>query len=373
MNVKGIVQSTSPGGGHEPGVANNCNLDPALHPQLNGATAYAACIEIWGKNVTIDSTTLGSKDGANADPIRAPDRAWVDVFAANNISITGSQNASYLYAVHANACDTNNAGQAPCSNSFGGLLTVKANNDVNLTGRALQATALALGGNGGNVFVHAGNNVAFTNGSIDATAHTGSSNDAGGTVEVKAFNGGVTSTGSIQARGDGLANPGSTDLISCAAVTFAGTIDPAEGNVGNNTGTCGGAPSIPSTVSGYIVFHPEIGRPATGRPASASPAPSTRTRSRAPDCRAGRTTSTTPATHRSPSRPPTPAASTSSTTCPQAPTRSARSSSTQLAADRTQPGHGHLHRPQRSNPGLPNDPKLLKQRQRLRQHADHAV
>ena len=269
VNVKGIVQSTSPGGGHEPGVANNCNLDPALHPQLNGATAYAACIEIWGKNVTIDSTTLGSKDGANADGIRAPDRAWVDVFAANNISITGSQNASDPYAVHANACDTNNAGQAPCSNSFGGLLTVKANNDVNLTGRALQATALALGGNGGNVFVHAGNNVAFTNGSIDATAHTGSSNDAGGTVEVKAFNGGVTGTGSIQARGDGLANPGSTDLISCAAVTFAGTIDPAEGNVGNNTGTCGGAPSIPSTVSGYIVFHPEIWE-ACNRPASFS-------------------------------------------------------------------------------------------------------
>ena len=117
--------------------------------------------------------------------------------------------------------------------------------------------------------MHAGNNVAFTNGSIDATAHTGSSNDAGGTVEVKAFNGGVTGTGSIQARGDGLANPGSTDLISCAAVTFAGTIDPAEGNVGNNTGTCGGAPSIPSTVSGYIVFHPEIWE-ACNRPASFS-------------------------------------------------------------------------------------------------------
>ena len=267
VNVKGIVQST--GAGHEPEVANHCNLDPALHPQLNDATAYAACIEIWGKNVTIDSTTLNSPDGANADGIRTPDRAWVDVFAANNISITGSQNATDPYAVHANACDSVNSPNAPCSNAFGGLLTIKANNDVNLTGRALQATALANGGNGGNVVVHAGNNVAFTNGSIDATAHTGNVTDKGGTVEVKAFNGGVTGTGSIQARGDGLANPGSTDLISCAAVTFAGTIDPAEGNVGNNTGTCGGAPSIPSTVSGYIVFHPEIWE-ACNRPASFS-------------------------------------------------------------------------------------------------------
>jgi hypothetical protein len=70
--------------------------DSTAHP--NGPPiGYSACVEIWGNNVTIDST--GTHHGeVNADGIRFPLRAWIDIFARKDITIVGDTTGNYARA-----------------------------------------------------------------------------------------------------------------------------------------------------------------------------------------------------------------------------------------------------------------------------------
>ena len=242
--VYGVVRSYSPGAGHAiPTNGNRCNDDTIAHPP-SGADGFTGCVEIWGKNITIDNT--GTHNGeVHTDGIRNPMRGWVDVIAESLVEIKGDPTTPYPtdfdanafvytppYAVHANACPASD-GQAPCSNSFGGLITVLSQNGKVLSsGRALQANAYAIGSDGGDIRVEAGGampggEVDLDDSSLQATGPTGGTNPAGGSILVRSWEDDVlgVAPGELKVAGDGAADPGTITLTACGDVNYTGTTD----------------------------------------------------------------------------------------------------------------------------------------------------
>ena len=252
--IYGLVQSTAPGAGHvlPNNPANHCNLDPTAHP-VGGASGFDACVEIWGNTVTIDNT--GSHNGeVNADGIRSPMRAWIDIFARRDITIIADTVGKY--AVHANACDGVNAPNAPCSNANGGLINVKSQGGnvvatalvAGTKGLAIQATAVALGGHGGDIIVQAGGPLA--GGSVDFTADAvqdagNAASGTGGSITAQSFNASIlgAAPGELNAGAAGAVN-----LTACVGdpnVTYAGNVIGTETDAGPGVG-CAGTPTFPT-------------------------------------------------------------------------------------------------------------------------------
>jgi hypothetical protein len=100
VTINGLVQSiVVPGtnGGHALPTtpANHCNLDTVTHPAVN---KFTACVEVWANNITINSISP-NKGQVNADGVTdntANDtRAWIDLFAKNNITINNDNVGPY--------------------------------------------------------------------------------------------------------------------------------------------------------------------------------------------------------------------------------------------------------------------------------------
>src|SRR5262249_36785635 len=151
----------------------------------------------------------------NADGIQSPNRAWIDLFAGTDLTITGGAG----FAVHANGDGA--------TNTWGGVITVKsAAGKVVTSGEAIQADGSpgGAGGKGGNVRIQAGGagspagDVDFgTTTKIEATGNTSGGAPAGGQISVRSFNGDVLGSPvtSLDAHGDSGANPGSIELQGC--------------------------------------------------------------------------------------------------------------------------------------------------------------
>jgi len=245
--INGLVQSISHNAGHgapnHP--PNHCNADAVAHP-LGGAHDFTACVEIWANNITINSI-LPHKGEVSADGVRAPNRAWIDLFAANNITI--NNDIIGPYSVHASTVPPNT------TNRFGGLVTLKAEGGkVALSGFAIQANATGGSSDGGDVIVQAGGpgspagDVDLGSSSIQAEGPAGSGTH-GGTISARSFNGRVLGSGDLNAPGGGVI--GSVDLQGC------GTAAPNDGVVYSGTSTppatiladaCGGLPTLPANV-----------------------------------------------------------------------------------------------------------------------------
>ena len=77
-------------------------------------------MEIWANNIKINGILPNkgqvSADGVTSGGAALPTRAWIDLFAKNNITLTNDNVGPY--AVHANAGNT--------EGDFGGLITIKA-------------------------------------------------------------------------------------------------------------------------------------------------------------------------------------------------------------------------------------------------------
>ena len=107
--INGLVQSIALGsGGHAlPNPGNRCNEDNVVgeaHP-IAPANDYTACVEIWGNNITINSIAPNNGE-VNANGVRAPNRAWIDLLAQNNITINNDTLGNY--SVHANSAASTN-------------------------------------------------------------------------------------------------------------------------------------------------------------------------------------------------------------------------------------------------------------------------
>ena len=105
VEINGLVQSIAQrNGGHAipANPPNHCNADTTTHP---ATFAYTACVEIWANNIKINGI-LPNKGEVRADGVSSggavlPTRAWIDLFAKNNITLTNDDVGPY--AVHANA------------------------------------------------------------------------------------------------------------------------------------------------------------------------------------------------------------------------------------------------------------------------------
>ncbi len=239
VEINGLVQSI--GAGHVlPAAGNRCNDDPIAHPP-GLATAFTACVEIWGHNVTINGV-LPNKGEVNANGVRAPFRAWIDVIAQNDITIVNDTTGNH--AVHANSATASN------SNSFGGVVTLKAlAGTFTSTGEAVQANATGPGSDGGVVTVQASGDVSLDTSSVEARSPNGS-NTRGGVIGVRSFNGqvsGSNGTGELDAAGGGSGGvPGQVTLSACTlspAVTYTGTVTPSPATI--NFPVCTGSPTPP--------------------------------------------------------------------------------------------------------------------------------
>ena len=228
----GLVRSTVVGnGGHAlpNNPANHCNQDLVTHPATDG---YTACVEIWGNNVTINSI-LPNKGEVHADGVSDnttdDTRAWIDVFATNNITI--NNDAVGPYSVHANAGTT--------EGDFGGLITIKAQlGTFAITGPAstqsfaVQANATSQSGQGGDVIIQAGSDVKLGTGVVQALGGASGSNATGGSIAGRSFTGALTgeAPGALNA---GTATGAAITLQACLGVTYTGASTPAFSNPGN--------------------------------------------------------------------------------------------------------------------------------------------
>jgi hypothetical protein len=126
--ILGLVQSTGPGHTDLGTVGSNACND-ANHVAPAGAS-FRACVEIWsGNTVLIDASGVNNGQ-VNADTAFSggtSGRAWIDVYANGNITITG--NLAVPFAVHANQGLTN---------AHGGTITIKSKQ-----GRSPRLTSLS--------------------------------------------------------------------------------------------------------------------------------------------------------------------------------------------------------------------------------------
>lgn len=262
VTVNGVVRSIAQGnGGHAipNNPANHCNADPATHTP---AFTYTACVEIWGQTVVINSVTPNKgevyADGVTDSGLNT--RAWVDIFAANNITI--NNDATGPYSVHSNA--------GPTEGDFGGLITIKSRDGAfSSSGLAIQANAvLGNSGHGGTVIVEAANNVDFGTSVVQANGSAVGSNRTGGSISARSFNGQVTGTmpGSLTATAGTVA--GTITLQGCGTgapgdgVTYSGTTNPPATILAD---ACGGNPDLPAAVDAELaVLAPICSSPECG-------------------------------------------------------------------------------------------------------------
>src|SRR5262249_23253423 len=117
--VRGLVEST--GKGHATSAPNSCDgVDDGLPGEVQRPDHPAnstGCVEIWGKDITIDATN-GWAGEVNTDIGNGGSggTGWIDLFADNSLTVkdgTGNDRTSNnlghtyftTYAVHANSVD----------------------------------------------------------------------------------------------------------------------------------------------------------------------------------------------------------------------------------------------------------------------------
>ena len=260
VTINGLVQSIALGnGGHAlpNNPPNHCNLDTLTHPATN---KYTACVEVWANNITINSI-LPNKGEVKADGVTdnsANDtRAWIDLFAKQNITINNDNVGPY--SVHANSGTT--------EGDFGGLITIKAELGkfvsigaaANSVSFAVQANATGQAGNGGDVIIEAGLNVELNGALVQALGGT-ASNRTGGSIFARSFNGFLlgNAPGALSANA-------AAPLVGAAVgvITLQGCGTGAAGDGVNYTGTtappatiladqCGGQPTVPAAFTAAL-------------------------------------------------------------------------------------------------------------------------
>ena len=215
------------------------------HP-IAPAHDYTACVEIWGNNITINSIAPNNGE-VNANGVRAPNRAWIDLLAQNNITINNDTLGNY--SVHANSATSTN------TNSFGGVITIKAGigaltGTLTTTGEAVQANGTGGGSDGGVVTMQAASNVTLAASSIEARGPNGN-NTRGGTISVRSFNGAVTGNNGTRRTGRGGRAVGGSalgvvTLAACTldpALSYTGTVTPAPAVINPAFPACAGQPA----------------------------------------------------------------------------------------------------------------------------------
>lgn len=245
--VNGLVQSIALGnGGHTvPAAGNKCNDDNVVAHPLGGAPAFTACVEIWGNNITINSI-LPNKGEVSVDGI-AGNRAWIDLFAKNNITIINDIVGPY--SVHANSGTT--------TGDFGGVITSKAQTGAyTSSGFAIQANSLAPGSNGGDVTIEASGNVELTDSAVQALGSAAGANPAGGKISARSFNGFVLGNAPGELIATGGPPVGVITLQGCGTgadgdgVNYTGTTNPAATILMD---ACTGQPALPGPVTAALV------------------------------------------------------------------------------------------------------------------------
>src|SRR5262249_55233447 len=180
-----------------------------------------------------------------------PTRAWIDVYAKQNIKLINDNVGPY--AVHANAGST--------EGDFGGLITIKAQLGTfvatGATGTspsfAVQANAVQQSGHGGNVTSQAGANVELNASTVEAKGAAGGSNRTGGTIDGRSFNGSLlgNAPGVLDANA-GAPVIGAITLTACGSVNYTGTTLPtpttAAGVCGREARVATGRPAGPHGV-----------------------------------------------------------------------------------------------------------------------------
>ena len=246
--IDGLVESTGVGHAIPNNPANHLNSTSRPDKPANST----AGVEVWsGATLVIDA--LAHNGQINADtggPGGSSGTSWIDLFAQSNITINGKTTGNF--AVHANG----NAG----TNDNGGLITIKSvGGAVSASGLAAQADATNSGGAGGNITTQASQGINLNTSSIfargDFVATGGFGN--GGQINIRSFNSSISwqnGVGDVQPTGITIpaAQRGIIALTACTTVTTTATSFPSTGAAttpSSTTGTCGGAPVIPTYAS----------------------------------------------------------------------------------------------------------------------------
>jgi hypothetical protein len=207
-------------------------------------------------------------------------RGWIDIFSTSTPRFSATRPVRVKWAVSADA-PGRFVGSPPCD-SFGGVITVKAvGGKVHTAGQAiLQANATAIGSDGGVITVQAGGSGSGTTSTPDATSNIeldnsfieadgpSGSNTAGGTVNIKSFNGSITggTLGHIFAKGGNPAN-GTITLEECSSSdSYLGTVTAP--TINENAASATGTRPCPPTRR-----HSSPATPPSGRHAKSKPPP----------------------------------------------------------------------------------------------------
>ncbi|HEY4640392.1 MAG TPA: hypothetical protein VII75_03540, partial [Thermoanaerobaculia bacterium] len=227
------TQGETPGTGSV--TLEGCNV------QINGLVASVARAGLGarvvvrsGTDVTIDGSNLGGSGTHNgmlrADAtLQSANAFHVDVFAANNITISGPSGS--LYALTSN-------GGATSKDASGTINVVSTKGAVTASGNAFAATGSNSGDQGGTVNVSAKNAVTLNGATIKAAGDFSSSDGqrAGGHVNVRSYSANVSwqaGVGDVRPVGSSAGVPagqqGTISLTYCTTVSTAGSSFPTNG------------------------------------------------------------------------------------------------------------------------------------------------
>lgn len=259
--IQGLVEST--GKGHTTNAKNSCD---AVNDGLPGEVVRAGkpsnatgCIEVWGNNITIDSTN-GWAGELNADIGNggAGGTSWIDIFARSKLTVTdgtgndrSSDNLGHTYfstyAVHANTIDGSD-------NTPSVITALVKNGPLTASGKAFEASAtltnatghgttdefVGNGSTGGTIDLEASGTVtldnAFVNASGDFFGGTPCPSGqgacgSGGHIIVKAWGVGsniswMTGSGDVRPDNSAVSPPptgGDITLNACGTIDTTGT------------------------------------------------------------------------------------------------------------------------------------------------------
>jgi hypothetical protein len=249
VTIYGLVEST--GSGHAIPTCPVTHLVPPNRPDK--PTNSTAGVEIWAGSSIIINNVLPHKGEIKADLCCAggtQGTSWIDIFARGDISIVGNTNAAF--AVHANGASGNT--------DNGGMVTIKSiAGKVSTVGRATQTNGTAFGGL---TTIEAKKDVDLTNGNNESKGSAAAGKN-GGTINVRSW-GTAPNTGSILSNvssvlcvtGGSPAN-GVINLKACGTIGFpTGSIVPATIVPSKITGACNGSPELPHGVEQptYVEF-----------------------------------------------------------------------------------------------------------------------
>jgi hypothetical protein len=238
VKILGLVESTGRGHAVPNSPPNSCNSafrdDKPAHS--------TACVEVWAGNLLLIDSTPPHSGEINADTASGPNGiSWIDLFARGNIQIIGDTDLPF--AAHANGtAGTNDAG--------GPIRVIATEGSVLMSGLALQSDAIAPGGDGGLITVHARDLVGldgafiFARGDFNPTGGLG----VGGQIAARSFAGDLGWQNGV---GDVRPNAtGAIALESCGAAIDTTNTD-FNGEVpGLTPSSCGTpAPSVPAYVT----------------------------------------------------------------------------------------------------------------------------